>query len=165
MATTTVRRVKTHNDLSPAVREQMIDLLNQQLADASDLYSQTKQAHWNVKGPQFIALHELFDKLAEGVEGYVDSIAERAVSLGGTAMGTNRMSAAASRLPEYPADLLDGMAHVKALVDRYTKVAASTRAAIATAAKVDDQDTSDLFIEMSREVDKWLWFLEAHLQL
>lgn len=160
----TSRMFKTHNDIRTATREQMVTLLNQELADMSDLYSQTKQAHWNVKGPQFIALHELFDKLAEEVEGYVDDIAERAVELGGTAMGTNRMSAAATRLAEYPAKPMDGMAHVRALVERYAMGAASTRAAIDTAAKAGDADTADLFTEISRGMDKWLWFLEAHLQ-
>src|SRR5262245_33281959 len=105
---------KTHIDLAPTVREEMIELLNQQLADTSDLYSHTKQAHWNVKGSQFIALHKLFDELADELEDYVDDIAERAVEIGGIAMGTNRMSAANSRLQEYPANIADGIAHVKA---------------------------------------------------
>lgn len=155
---------KTQIDLSPTIREEMIELLNQQLADTSDLYSHTKQAHWNVKGQQFIALHKLFDELAEELEGYVDDIAERAVEMGGVAMGTNRMSAANSRLKEYPADIADGIAHVKALVDRYAAVAKTTRAAIDEADKAGDKDTADLFTEISRGLDKWLWFLEAHIQ-
>lgn len=154
----------THNDLSADTREQMIALLNQELADMSDLYSHTKQAHWNVKGEQFIALHELFDKLAASLTDYVDDIAERAVQLGGTAMGTNRMSAAETRLKEYPSAVMDSMAHVKALVERYAMVAASTRTAIDTADKAEDMDTADLMTEISRGMDKWLWFLEAHLQ-
>jgi Ferritin-like domain len=96
--------LSTRNDLGVEVREKATALLNQLLADATDLYSQTKQAHWNVKGMQFFQLHELFDTLADSVEDYVDLIAERATSLGGTACGTVRLSAAASRLPEYPLD-------------------------------------------------------------
>src|SRR5262245_5831229 len=109
----------TQNDLSATVREKAIALLNQQLADTMDLYSQTKQAHWNVKGPTFIALHKLFDELAEGVLEYIDDTAERATALGGTAAGTVRLSAGASRLPEYPSDAVGGRAHVEALSARY----------------------------------------------
>jgi starvation-inducible DNA-binding protein len=156
--------LKTHNDLATETREEMISLLNQELANMSDLYSQTKQAHWNVKGEEFIALHKLFDELAEALEGYVDEIAERAVQLGGMAMGTNRMSAANTRLEEYPTEPLDSMGHVQALVERYAMVAASTRAAIDTAEEFEDADTMDLFTEISRGMDKWLWFLEAHVQ-
>jgi starvation-inducible DNA-binding protein len=156
--------LKTHNDLATETREEMIRLLNQELADLSDLYSQTKQAHWNVKGEHFIALHKLFDELAEALAGYVDEIAERAVQLGGTALGTNRMSAASTRLEEYPTEAMDSLSHVAALVERYAMVAASTRAAIDTAEEFEDMDTVDLFSEVSRGMDKWLWFLEAHVQ-
>ncbi|MDQ3694498.1 MAG: DNA starvation/stationary phase protection protein Dps [Chloroflexota bacterium] len=158
------RTFKTHLDLPKATRTTVIALLNQQLADTFDLYSQIKQAHWNIKGKEFIALHELFDDLAERVLGFVDEIAERATALGGTAMGTARMAAANSTLPEYPADAIDAMAHVTALVDRYGKYAASTRAAIDTADEHQDMTTADLFTEISRTIDKDLWFLEAHLQ-
>jgi starvation-inducible DNA-binding protein len=156
--------LKTHNDLATETREEMIKLLNQELADMSDLYSQTKQAHWNVKGEQFIALHKLFDEFAEALAGYVDEIAERAVQLGGIAMGTNRMSAANSRLEEFPTEMMDSMGHVEALIERYATVAASTRAAIDAAEEFDDMDPVDLFSEVSRGMDKWLWFLEAHVQ-
>jgi starvation-inducible DNA-binding protein len=153
----------TKNDLDFEKREPIIALLNQQLADTFDLYSQTKQAHWNVKGPQFIQLHELFDKLATEVLDYVDTLAERATSLGGTALGTARMSADASRLPEYP-EIVGGMESVQALVDRYAILAASSRAAIDSASEFGDADTADVFTEISRGLDKSLWFLEAHLQ-
>ena len=153
----------TKNDLAPNVREKAIALLNQHLADASDLYSQTKQAHWNVKGMQFYQLHELFDKLAEEVEEYIDLIAERATALGGTALGTARMAAEASRLPEYPGDAVDGRQHVEALTARFASLAKTSRAAIDAAAAFGDVDTSDLFTEVSRGLDKQLWFLEAHL--
>jgi starvation-inducible DNA-binding protein len=161
---TTVQTHPTRIDLPVATRGQMIALLNQQLADTLDLYSQAKQAHWNVKGPQFFQLHELFDKLAEGVEEYVDLIAERVTALGGTAMGTVRMAAVASRLPDFPPDARDGLRHVELLAERFANYAASTRAGIDSAAGARDADTADLLTEVSRGVDKHLWFLEAHLQ-
>jgi starvation-inducible DNA-binding protein len=155
---------KTRNDLPAKAREEMIALLNRQLADTFDLMSQVKQAHWNVKGPQFFPLHELFDKLAEGIEDFVDTIAERVTALGGVAHGTVRMAAKASRLPELPVDTFEGMAVVDALSTRFATVAASTRAGIAEANEKGDMDTADLFTEVSRELDKSLWFLEAHRQ-
>ena len=161
---TKTKMLDTHNDLAADTREQMIAMLNQELADMSDLQSQTKQAHWNVKGEQFIALHKLFDEFADALTGYVDEIAERAVQLGGTAMGTNRMSAAESRLPEYPTEVMGSLEHVSALTDRYAMVAASTRAAVETAEEAGDLDTVDLMSAVSLGMDKWLWFLEAHLQ-
>jgi starvation-inducible DNA-binding protein len=154
----------TKNDLSQAVRDKAVHLLNQHLADSIDLYSQIKQAHWNVKGLQFIALHELFDDLAEGVEGHVDTIAERATALGGIALGTTRMAAATSRLPEYPTEAVDGRQHLEALSSRFATLAASVRAAIGAANDFGDADTADLFTGVSRDLDKSLWFLEAHLQ-
>lgn len=154
---------KTSIDLDGETREQITALLNQQLADTFDLYSQTKQAHWNVKGAQFFQLHELFDKLAGDTLVYVDDIAERATTLGGTALGTARMSAAASRLPEYPG-IVGGQESVAALVERYAALAASTRAAIDASDNLGDADTADLFTGISRGLDKSLWFLEAHLQ-
>ena len=132
----------------------MISLLNQQLADTFDLYSQVKQAHWNVKGPQFIALHELFDKLAEELQGYVDLIAERATALGGKALGTVRMSAANSQLPECDLDVTDSLPTVEALADRYATLTASTRQGIENAESHGDADTADLLTEVSRGLDK-----------
>jgi starvation-inducible DNA-binding protein len=142
----------------------MIALLNQQLADTFDLYSQTKQAHWNVKGAQFFQLHELFDKLAEELTGYVDMIAERATALGGLAQGTVRMSAANSQLSECELDVTDSLPIVEALTERYAALAGSTRQAIKSAEGQDDADTADLLTEVSRGLDKALWFLESHLQ-
>lgn len=159
----TKKTFATRIDLSPEVRNQMIALLNQQLADTFDLYSQTKHAHWNVKGAQFYPLHELFDKLAAELEGYVDMIAERATALGGLALGTVRLSAANSRLAEYPPEVTGSLAAVEALAERYAALAASTRSAIG-AADPGDADTADLLTEVSRGLDKALWFLEAHLQ-
>ena len=154
----------TRHDLPVSTRERMVELLNQQLADATDLYAQTKQAHWNVIGPQFYQLHELSDQLAESIEGYIDLIAERATALGGAASGTVRMAATASRLPEYPAGLIDGLCSVELLAERYAGYAATTRAAIDSATEAGDADTADLFTEISRGLDKHLWFLEAHLR-
>ncbi len=160
----TTRAFNTRIDLAAETREKMVALLNQELADTFDLYSQTKQAHWNVKGEQFYKLHELFDKLADELEDYVDLIAERVTTLGGMALGTARMVSAASRLPEYPSDVVDSLPSVEALAIRYAALCATTRAAIDTAAQAGDMDTSDLFTEISRGLDKALWLLEAHLQ-
>jgi starvation-inducible DNA-binding protein len=152
----------TRIDIKPKLCGSMIALLNQQLADTLDLYTQVKQAHWNVKGPHFIALHELFDKLAEDIEGPVDDIAERVTALGGVARGTARDAAARSRLKELGRDFYDHKL-VAELADRYAALAATTRAAIDTASEQGDADTADLFTGISRGLDKALWFLEAHL--
>lgn len=158
------RTFPTRMDLTEGVRGRLVALLNQQLADAFDLYSQTKQAHWNVKGAQFYPLHELFDRLAEELEGYVDLIAERATALGGLAQGTVRLSAANSQLAEMPLEVTHSLPTVEALAERYAALAASTRRAIETANGQGDAATADLFTEVSRGLDKALWFLEAHLQ-
>lgn len=154
----------TRIDLPDSARTAIIALLNQQLADTFDLYTQIKQAHWNVKGMHFIALHELFDKFASSTLEHVDEIAERATSLGGIAVGTARTSARDSRLPEFPIEGIGGHAAVEALADRFALLAASTRKSIELSASLGDADTSDLFTGISRELDKNLWFLEAHLQ-
>jgi starvation-inducible DNA-binding protein len=164
IATKTNSMFSTRNDLGREVRGKMIALLNQQLADTFDLYSQTKQAHWNVKGAQFFQLHELFDKLAAELLGYVDLIAERATALGGLALGTVRMSAANSQLPECELEITDSLPTVESVAERYAALAASTRQAIESAEDQGDADTVDLFTEVSRGLDKALWFLEAHLQ-
>jgi starvation-inducible DNA-binding protein len=164
MATQTDRKFETRIDIDEAARDQLVELLNARLADTFDLYSQIKQAHWNVKGTDFIQLHLLYDQVAEGVFPYVDEIAERATSLGGYAQGTARMAAEASTLDEYPLDAVDGMETVAAVADRLAAYGASVRAAIDTAGDLGDQDTADLFTEISRGIDKHLWFVEAHLQ-
>src|SRR4051794_28651637 len=154
----------TKNDLPEHTRTKLVELLNARLADAIDLQTQIKQAHWNVKGPNFIALHELFDKINEEVEDYVDEIAERAVQLGGIAQGTTRMVAKRSSLPEYPANTVDGRSHAEALSSALAAFGKSARQAIDTADELSDLDTADVFTEVSRGTDKWLWFVEAHLQ-
>ena len=158
------RFVRTSIDLPENTRKEMVQLLNESLADLFDLYSQTKQAHWNVKGPHFYQLHELYDELAEKVLAHVDTVAERATALGGTATGTARMAAAATRLPEFTAEAVDGMDSVRLLVLSYSAAAAATREAIDQAEEAEDMVTSDLFIEITTDLDKSLWFLEAHLQ-
>ena len=158
------RLVPTQNSLRETTRRAMIELLNEQLADALDLGLQAKQAHWNVKGPHFIGLHELFDKVAEGVEGFTDDIAERAVELGGVALGTIQVVSKQSRLVAYPLNLATGREHVAALSNALAQFGTTTRAAIDTAARAGDADTADLFTEVSRGADKLLWFVEAHLQ-
>jgi starvation-inducible DNA-binding protein len=155
---------KTKNDIPETTRARVIELLNARLADAIDLQTQTKQAHWNVKGPTFIALHELFDQINEAVEDYVDDIAERAVQLGGVAEGTARMVAKRSSLSDYPAGTVDGRSHVEALSSALAAFGKLARKAIDDANELGDLDTADLFTEISRGIDKWLWFVEAHLQ-
>lgn len=154
----------TKIDISKDAREKLIALLNSRLADASDLKSQTKQAHWNVKGMSFIALHELFDQIATAVEAHVDLIAERITTLGGTAMGTVRLAAQNSSLSEYPHEITDGASHVDALSTALADFGKAVRKGIDEAADLGDQDTADIFTEISREIDKHLWFVEAHIQ-
>lgn len=155
---------KTSIDIPSQNRGKIIAILNRNLADALVLYSQTKQAHWNVKGETFYQLHELFDDIAEGVLGWVDLIAERATALGGYAEGTVRMAASETRLPPYPTDKNSGKAHVKNLVGAFSIFAKNVRKAIDETADLEDLSTSDLFTEVSRDADKYLWFLEAHEQ-
>jgi len=154
----------TKNDLSEQIRTQIIALCNARLADSVDLQTQVKQAHWNVKGPDFIALHKLFDEINEDVEEYVDLTAERVVQLGGVAEGTARLAVKASKLPEYPATIAEGHQHVDALSTALAAYGKLARAAVDEADKLGDKDTADIFTEISRGVDKWLWFVEAHLQ-
>ena len=155
---------ETENDISQNRRVEISALLNQRLADAVDLQTQMKQAHWNVKGPHFIGLHELFDKIDEAVEAYVDLIAERIVQLGGIAEGTARIAAGRSRLEEYPLAIADGSAHVEAVSKALSTFGHEARNSIDQADELGDADTSDLFTEVSRGIDKWLWFVEAHSQ-
>jgi starvation-inducible DNA-binding protein len=155
---------RTRNDLPKTTRAKMIELLNARLADAIDLYAQVKQAHWNVKGMQFISLHELFDKVAEAVEEGVDEIAERAIELGGVADGTLHSVVARTTLKPYPVGTKAGKDHVERISNALAAYGKNLRAAIATSADAGDADTSDLFTELSRSADKQLWLVEAHLQ-
>jgi starvation-inducible DNA-binding protein len=159
-----MRGFETGVDLPVETRAQMIARLNQELADTADLASQTKQAHWNVKGSHFYPLHLLFDELAAKRQGEADQLAERATALGGYATGTVRMAADSSQLPEIPTGIDAGMDYVQALVERYATHANLVRDAIDEATETGDMDTADLLTEISRELDKDLWFLQAHLQ-
>jgi starvation-inducible DNA-binding protein len=155
---------KTKNDLPKEAREKLIGILNARLADAADLKSQAKQAHWNVKGVNFFQLHELFDNVATEAEAYTDLIAERATALGGTALGTIRTAAQNSTLSEYPLEITDGADHVDALSTTLADFGKKVRENIGETDELGDQDTADLFTEVSRGVDKLLWFVEAHNQ-
>src|SRR6266478_4170559 len=155
---------KTKNDIPEKVRVQVASLLQERLSDAVDLVTHAKQAHWNVKGPSFIALHELFDELVDAVLEHADELAERAVELGGTAFGTARTTAKKSRLAEYPLEIHSGREHVTALSRAIATFGASARAGIDAATELGDADTADLFTEISRSVDKLLWKVEAHGQ-
>src|SRR5215216_3127602 len=154
----------TKNDLSPNTRAQVSELLNQRLADCIDLQTQCKQAHWNVKGSNFIALHKLFDEINEAVEEYVDLLAERVVQLGGVAEGTVGMVAERSTLPGYPLTLTTGVEHVAALADALAGFGRTVRVGIEEMNELEDADSADILTEISRGVDKWLWFVEAHQQ-
>jgi starvation-inducible DNA-binding protein len=152
----------THNTLSENVRAQSVELLNKHLAAAIDLHGQVKQAHWNVRGPGFIAIHELFDKVSTEVETYSDLIAERAGALGGTAHGTIQVAAARSFLVPYPLDIADEAEHVFAVSGTLAAFGQSTREAIGQAAAFGDANTADLFTEISSGIDRQLWFVESH---
>jgi starvation-inducible DNA-binding protein len=154
----------TKNDLPAETRSQVSALLNQRLADCIDLQTQCKQAHWNVKGPEFIALHKLFDEVNEDVEEYVDLLAERVVQLGGVAEGTARCAAERSTLREYPLEISGGLEHADALSTALAAFGSVTRKGIDEVSQRGDADTVDILTEISRGIDKWLWFVEAHLQ-
>src|SRR3989441_5481672 len=154
----------TKNDLPEASRVEVIALLNQRLAEAIDLQTQCKQAHWNVKGPAFIALHKLFDEITEDVEDYVDLIAERIVQLGGVAEGTAGVVANRSTLVDYPLALGTGSEHVAALSDALAMFGRTVRVGIEEMNELEDAASADILTEISRGVDKWLWFVEAHQQ-
>lgn len=158
------RLYPTRIDIPAEARKQIVGILNQTLAATSDLKSQAKQAHWNVKGTDFYQLHEMFDEIAGELEEYIDMFAERITALGGYACGTVRMAAANSFVPEYPTDILMGMEHVTALAERFAPYAKQLREAIDKTTELGDADTADLYTEVSRTIDKRLWFLEAHLQ-
>ena len=154
----------TKNDLPLKKRTAVAQLLNEQLAELIALQLQTKQAHWNVKGPSFIALHELFDSVAVEVAEFVDTVAERITAVGGIAEGTVSVVAQRSKLPAYPLKITSGRDHVDALSTAIATVGKGIRADIDRADELGDADTADLFTGVSRDLDKKLWFVEAHLQ-
>lgn len=154
---------KTHNTLPEKIRIQSVELLNLQLAAAIDLHAQTKQAHWNVRGPGFIAIHELFDKVSTEVEAFSDLLAERAGGLGGTANGTIQTAVKHSYLIPYPLGIADEMQHLFAVSGALAAFGESIREAIEKSTAIEDPTTADLFTEISRGVDQQLWFVESHL--
>jgi len=156
--------IVTKNDLKSNAKKESIDLLNARLADSIDLALITKQAHWNVKGPAFIGVHEMLDKFRKELDTHVDVIAERAVQLGGTADGTSQTVANSTPLKPYPTDIHKTKDHLAALIERYAAAAKLARQAIDDADEAGDADTADIFTDYSRALDKLLWFLEAHTQ-
>ncbi len=154
----------TKNDMTRDLRGKMVKLLNDRLVDTIDLFNQLKQAHWNVKGPSFIAIHELFDQVAEHAEEWSDDIAERAVQMGGLVDGTAQAVAERTSLEPYDATTTDGLAHIDAIAAALARYGQQIRKAIDAADKAGDAGTADLFTQVSRGVDKDLWFVEAHLQ-
>ena len=152
----------THNTLPVAIREQSIELLNTHLAAAIDLHAQVKQAHWNVRGPEFIAVHELFDKVSQDVENYSDMLAERAGGLGATAQGTIQVAVKRSFLVPYPHGIAGTHQHVFAVSAALAAFGQSVRDASTQATGFGDADTADLLTEISRGIDQQLWFVESH---
>ena len=155
---------KTRMSLPEKVRVESIKILNKTLASAADLSAQLKQAHWNVKGPEFISLHKMFDDIAEEVENQVDVIAERVTSLGGTALGTIQEAAKNTQLRTYPTDIFTAKEHLEHLAHNFAILGELSRENIDNTAKLDDMGTNDLYIDLARMLDKNLWFIEAHLQ-
>ena len=155
---------KTQNSLPEEQRAKLVELLNRRLADSIDLMLQVREAHWNVKGPQFIVLHDLFGQIAQGVEGYGELLAERVVQLGGSVEGTAYMVARRTSLARYPLEIVDGNGHIEALATVLASFGKHVRYAIGQATDLIDADSADLFTEISRGTDSWLWMVEAHLQ-
>ena len=154
----------TRNNISLDIRKQIVDLLNKSLADTVDLHAMLKNAHWNIKGSQFIALHKLFDELASELLMHIDTIAERTTSLGGTAHGTLQQAVSSSSLEPYPTNIFDAEDHLNALAARFATIGQATRICIDKTNQLNDMATNDLYIDLARYLDKSLWFIEAHLQ-
>ncbi|MCB8879967.1 DNA starvation/stationary phase protection protein Dps [Acidisoma cellulosilytica] len=164
MAAKPMHNHKTHNDLESNAKTVAISILNARLADMIDLALITKQAHWNLKGPRFIMIHEMLDGFRDQIDEHVDTVAERVVQLGGTALGTTQVVDAQSTVPAYPTNIYKVEDHLAALIERYGLVANATRKAIDETADAGDANTADIFTAASRDMDKALWFLEAHTQ-
>ncbi|OGB84636.1 hypothetical protein A3F66_03325 [candidate division TM6 bacterium RIFCSPHIGHO2_12_FULL_32_22] len=155
---------KTKINIPERARIELIAMLNNSLASTADLYAQLKQAHWNVKGPEFISLHKLFDEIAEEVEGQVDTLAERATSLGGTALGTLQEISKNTQIRTYPVDIFSAREHLEHLTHNFAILGELSRNNIKAAEELGDIATGDVYIVLVRMLDKNLWFLEAHLQ-
>jgi starvation-inducible DNA-binding protein len=159
-----VKNHPTKNNLSSNAKSASIELLNARVADCIDLALLTKQAHWNLKGRQFIGVHEMLDGFRTQVDTYVDTMAERVTQLGGTALGTTQVVAKGTSLSPYPVDIYAIPDHLQALIERYGNAANNVRESIDQADEAGDADSADIFTEVSRGLDKALWFLEAHVQ-
>jgi starvation-inducible DNA-binding protein len=154
---------KTPSQLPESARTELVRTLNERLADGLDLHSQIKVAHWNVRGPQFPALHPLFEQFADQLATHNDALAERAVTLGGLAVGSARAVAKSSRLPDYPADTTRDLDHVKLLAERFETYLAGVRESRGIGEKLGDTDTVDLLTGVITELEKNAWFLRATL--
>ncbi|HEX2940794.1 MAG TPA: DNA starvation/stationary phase protection protein Dps [Rhodopila sp.] len=153
----------TKNNLQSNAKSVSIELLNARVADCIDLALLTKQAHWNLRGREFIAVHEMLDGFRTQIDDFVDTMAERVTQLGGTALGTTQTTAKGTTLPPYPTDIYAVPDHLRALIERYGQAANNVRQSIDQAAEAGDADTADIFTGVSRGLDKALWFLEAHM--
>ncbi|MDI2090849.1 DNA starvation/stationary phase protection protein Dps [Commensalibacter oyaizuii] len=153
----------TRNNLPSNTKTVVIQLLNKRLADGLDIALITKQAHWNLKGPQFIGVHTMVDGFRTEQDTFNDEMAERITALGGTAYGTSQAITDTSSITPYPTDIYNVEDHIKALIERYATFANAIRQAIDEADEAGDADTADLFTGISRAMDKQLWFLEAHM--
>lgn len=161
---TTTGLYPTRNDIPEKQREKVVGVLNARLAELIDLALVIKQAHWNLKGPQFIAVHEMLDGFRTGIDAHVDEVAERLVQLGGTAQGTVQHVSQNTSLKSYPGNIHCIEDHLTALADHYAGVGATVRKAINEIDELEDVDSSDLLTGVSRTLDSNLWFIEAHLQ-
>lgn len=155
---------KTNNDLKNNAKAVAMEMLQARLVDSIDLALVTKQAHWNLKGPQFIGVHLMLDKFREEQDEWTDMMAERITQLGGTARGTTQEVTKGTSLPPYPTDIYAVADHLHALIVRYAACANAVRKNIEDTDEAGDADTADLLTEVSRGLDKQLWFLEAHTQ-
>lgn len=154
---------KSRIDLGNNVRESMVGTLNETLATAIDLMLQTKEAHWNIRGENFIALHKFFDELHDVVREHVDTIAERITSLGGFAEGRLQKVSERTALKPYPSNTKEAE-HLAALAAGFAGLGKDARANIDKTTEAGDADTADLYTALSRDMDKYLWMIEAHIE-
>lgn len=152
----------THNTLPERVRAQSVELLNLHLSAAIDLYGQLKHAHWNVRGPDFIGVHRLFDEIAVGAASVADRLAERTAGLGGVAQGTIQLATKRSFLVPYPLDIADVTEHCFAVSAALAAFGQSIHEASGRATLFGDTDTADLLTEVSRSIDQQIWLVESH---